>query len=1011
MSAIADIWRAGGVAPPGPGDPEALDVRRERWLEAAGRGADAETAAFARAAVDDPGAWALLAAAFGNSPYLSNALIADQGFARTLFEAGPDDAYAAALAAVEDDSRLGEEPVKDAMRRLRRAKRRAALSIALADIASVWPLEKVTGALSDLASAALSASCRHLLRRLHDSGELALPDPDRPERGSGLIVLGMGKLGAGELNFSSDVDLIVLFDQDKAPHTGKTELQRIFTRLARGLVSLMEERTADGYVFRTDLRLRPDPGSTPPAMSVQAAELYYESAGQNWERAAMIKARPVAGDLEAGQAFLDTLRPFMWRRNLDFAAIQDIQSIKRQINAHRGGGEVALASHNVKLGRGGIREIEFFAQTQQLIWGGKDPSLRVRGTMQALDGLVAAGHVAPGAAAELKAAYRFHRRLEHRLQMVEDGQTHSLPGDEDGLARIAAFFGFAAAADFAEAVTAELRTVERHYAALFEDKPGLSGAGNLVFTGGDHDPDTLTTLAEMGYAEPERVSTMIRVWHSGRYRAMNSTRARELLTELVPSVLEAFAGSADPDRALLRFNDFLSRLPAGIQLFSLFTANPGLLDLVGEIMGAAPRLADWLARHPALLDSVLSNEFASLDLPEEAEFDPATADAARRGLVRLFYAREFGPDEMRAELSAAVADARDLQDVLDQLRRWANDRTFQIGVHMLRGVLSPVEAGPPLSAIADACLGALLPAVAEEFAAAHGRIEGGAVALLAFGKLGSREMTMGSDLDLLFVYDHPPEAGPSDGARPLMPSQYYAQLCRRFIGAVTAPMADGKLYEVDMRLRPTGNSGPIASSLEAFTRYQRNDAWTWEHQALTRTRVIHAEGDLRPRLEEAIREVLTAPRGAEELAGNVARMRARMRDELGGDGLWSIKHMPGGLVDVEFIAQYLQLRHGAAHPEILKTDTVSVLEAAGGRGLIGAEDAAELADAARLWRNLQGILRLTVEGDFDGGEATPALQRVIGRVTGAAAFAALEDTMRGIAERTAARFEELIGPP
>ena len=576
-------WLDGAAPLPSVGDPQALETHNDRWRETAeARGGGAES----------PAARALLAAVFGNSPYLSRGLIADPPFARLLLESGPDAAFDAALEEAETD--IEGEREAALMKRLREAKRRGALAIGVADIASAWPLARVTGALSALAEAALRATCRHLLRAAHASGRLALPDLADPETGSGLFILGMGKFGAHELNYSSDIDLIVLFDQDAAPCAGGAGPQQVFNRVTRRLVRIMDERTADGYVFRTDLRLRPDPSSTPPAMSIRAAHLYYESAGRNWERAAMIKARPVAGDTAAGEAFLEALAPFIWRQGLDFAALQDMQAIKHRIDLTRGGGGDSVAGHNVKLGRGGIREIEFFAQTQQLIWGGKDPSLRVRGTMQALDGLVAAGHVAPGAAAELKAAYRFHRRLEHRLQMVEDGQTHSLPGDEDGLPRIAAFFGFAAVADFAEAVTAELRTVERHYAALFEDKPGLSGAGNLVFTGGDHDPDTLTTLAEMGYAEPERVSTMIRVWHSGRYRAMNSTRARELLTELVPSVLEAFAGSADPDRALLRFNDFLSRLPAGIQLFSLFTANPGLLDLVGEIMGAAPRLADWL---------------------------------------------------------------------------------------------------------------------------------------------------------------------------------------------------------------------------------------------------------------------------------------------------------------------------------------------------------------------------------------------------------------------------------
>ncbi len=1002
---IADIWRNNAAPLPAPGDAEALRVRLDRWRDAAGRDRDASVGDFAHAVLDDPVGSALLAAVFGNSPFLANVLISDPRFARRLLEEGPEAACAAALSAVRADSEIAAESAKEVMKRLRSAKRRAAAAIALADIASVWPLERVTGALSEFASAALGASCRHLLLRLASGGELDLPDPNRPDRGSGLIVLGMGKLGAGELNYSSDVDLILLFDEDRVPHTGKTAIQTLFTRLARNLVSLMEERTADGYVFRTDLRLRPDPGSTPPALSVRAAEIYYESAGQNWERAAMLKAQPVAGDMEAGRAFLDTLAPFMWRRNLDFAAIQDIQSIKRQIDAHRGGGRIAVESHNIKLGRGGIREIEFFAQTQQLIWGGRNTALRVRGTAEALDRLAAAGHIAAAAARDLKAAYRFLRRVEHRLQMIADNQTHSLPPDADGLARLAAFLGHASAGAFSEALTRHLRTVERHYAALFEDKPALSGPGNLVFTGGDHDPDTLETLAEMGYSDPARVSTMIRVWHAGRYRAMRSARARELLTELVPAVLAAFSASPDPDAALLRFNDFLSRLPAGVQLFSLVAANPWLLELIAEIMGAAPRLANWLSRHPVLLDGLLSGESGGPDAPDGAGPDPA----AGRPPVHRFCARGFGPEEMRAELAALVERARDMQDALDLHRRWANDKVFRIGVHMLRGVMSPVEASLPLSTLADTCLGSLLRVVAREFAAVHGRIAGGRMALLAFGKLGGREMTVGSDLDLLFVYDHASEAARSDGARPLAPSQYYAQLCRRFINAVTAPMADGRLYDIDMRLRPTGNSGPIACSIEAFTRYQTTDAWTWEHQALTKTRVICAEGDLGERLAAVIGAVLRTARPPDELAARVADMRARMRREHPGCGAWSIKHMRGGLVDVEFIAQFFQLRHAAEFPDVLRSDTVAALEAAGALGLVEARTADELAGAARLWRNLQGILRLTVAETFAGDTAAPALERVIARAAGSAAFEALEETIRRTAARTAAHFETLIG--
>jgi [glutamine synthetase] adenylyltransferase / [glutamine synthetase]-adenylyl-L-tyrosine phosphorylase len=984
LTLFAEIWGKGTDNLPVAGNTDLAEVHRQRWQEAGAGSDDEELRRYAVDALTDPAGTALLDAVFGNSPFLSQCMISDLEFARRLLQSGPDTAFEEVLAAAEDRSNLASETTDQVKHRLRVAKRRAALSIGVADIANVWPLEKVTGALSDFACAALGASCRHLLRQMHEGGTLALPDPDDPETDSGLIILGMGKLGARELNYSSDIDLIVLFDQDTVPYTEEGGLQHLFTRFARNLVALMDERTRDGYVFRTDLRLRPDPGATPPAISVLAAELYYESVGQNWERAAMIKARPVAGDEQAGMAFLDILRPFMWRRSLDFAAIQDIQSIKRQINAHRGGAQIAVAGHNIKLGRGGIREIEFYAQTQQLIWGGRDPELRVRGTIDAITRLTAAGHVTAEALADLTAAYAFHRRIEHRLQMTDDRQTHELPDDEDALALVAVFLGYPDIDAFTADLLAQLRIVEKHYAALFEDESDLAGPGNLVFTGADDDPETLKTLADMGFADPAAISGMVRVWHTGRYRAMRSARARELLTELVPSILEAVSASPNPDLAFRRFNEFLEGMPAGVQLFSLFTAHPGLFDLVAEIMGGAPKLAGWLSRYPILLDGVLSRDFF--------DFVP-------------------GASEMAAELAEACEQAPDFQDFLDVQRRWANDKVFQVGAHMLRGRLTPVEASEPLSNVADACLNALLPEIEGTFAEDHGKVPGGTLAVIAFGKLGSREMTVSSDLDLMFVYDCPPDTTESDGRKPLSPGQYYTRLCQRFIGAITAPTGEGKLYEVDMRLRPAGEAGPIASAFEGFIKYQQSDAWTWEHQALTRARVVCAEGDLGARFADVMRSVLTVARDGDTLAAEVAEMRERLRKEHGTEDVWSVKQLRGGLVDIEFIAQYLQLRHAADIPEILAGDTASVLQVAGERGVLGADVASELIAATMLWRNLQGILRLTVDGGFNPDSAAPALKTVIARACGAVDFDALTQTMQQSAAQTVLHYETLLGSP
>ena len=433
-------------------------------------------------------------------------------------------------------------------------------------------------------------------------GAIAPIDLDDPESGSGLIVLGMGKLGGRELNYSSDIDLILLYDPRACQGSAQDSAQSLFGRLARDLVRILDERTGDGYVFRTDLRLRPDPRSTPLAMSVAAALTYYESVGQNWERAALIKARPVAGD-RAGAAFLAELRPFMWRKHLDFAAIEDIHSIKRQINAHRGGGRIAVDGHDIKIGRGGIREIEFFAQTQQLIWGGTAaPSC---GSRRPATALRRARRSRPHRRSEppttLIADYRFLRRVEHRLQMVDDAQTHRLPGRRRRHRPARERFLAMRDADALRGRSARPPRLGRE--ALCRAVRGSAEPCGGRAISSSPAPRTIPkrslTLARLGFADPAGVAAIVRGWHHGRIRATRSQRAREILTELMPELLRSFGATAHPDTAFLRFDQFLARLPAGVQLFSLFYANPGLFSLVAEIMAEAPLLARaWRSAQP-----------------------------------------------------------------------------------------------------------------------------------------------------------------------------------------------------------------------------------------------------------------------------------------------------------------------------------------------------------------------------------------------------------------------------
>ncbi|MFC4165839.1 bifunctional [glutamine synthetase] adenylyltransferase/[glutamine synthetase]-adenylyl-L-tyrosine phosphorylase [Teichococcus aestuarii] len=903
----------------------------------------AERGAAERAYAATPAGTALLAALGGHSPYLAELAERESATLLRYAERGPDDAFALALDPLGRADPDAARPAVAAL--LRQAKRQAALIIAAADLAGQWPLDRVTGALSTLAEAAIDYACAHLLREAAGRGELRLPragarDSRGVARGSGLVILGMGKLGGGELNYSSDIDLMVLYD----PMAAACNAERaggLYVRIARDLVKLMEERTAGGYVFRTDLRLRPDPAATPLAVNIATAISYYESLGQNWERAAMIKARPVGGDRALGEHFLSEIRPFVWRRHLDFAMIADIHSIKRQIHVAHGArgahAEVRVAGHDVKLGRGGIREIEFTTQVLQLIWAGRDPGLRDPTTLGALAALAAAGRIERRAAADLADAYVFLRDVEHRLQMVADRQTQRLPEDEEGLARIASFMGFADTPSFAATLTGHLNRVEQHYAQMFEREPALShdtgaegAGGSLVFTGAQDDPETLATLSAMGYAQPAQVAGMVRGWHHGRLRATRSERARELLTQLMPTLLAAFAAQREPDAALARFDTVLSRMAAGVQMLSLFHRNPALLRRVAGILGAAPALANHLANNPASLDGLLAGGGGD---------DPGAAAAV---------------------LPALLKQARHFEEALDGARRMVTEGKFEIDAAALEGVLDADAAGAARSALADAAIGALLPHVAREFAARFGKVRGGALAVVALGKLGGQEMLPGSDLDLVLIYDHPEDAEESRGGpRSLPPSVYFSRLAQQVIGAITAPGAEGKLYEADMRLRPSGNKGPVATSLSAFTRYHAESAWTWERMALTRARCVAGPPALRRRIGQAVRGAIIAHAGETAIADAVA-MRARMLRDLPVDGPWDIKAMPGGMVEVEFIAQALQLAHAARQPKVLAPTTRLALANLARARLLPAAEAETLIAADRLWRTTLGLLRLTL---------------------------------------------------
>ena len=900
-------------------------------------------------------------------------------------ERGPDAAFEGALegmagAACRDGDR------RSVVLRLRAARRRASLITALADIAGAWPAETVAAALTRIADAVLAGALDHLLHAAVARGVLAASDPDEPAAACGLTVLGLGPLGARELTYASELALVVLFDSERVRHRGRGEPTEDMHRLVRDLSALLGERMDEGSLYRTDLRLRPNTGGTPLALSTLAAEQYYESHGQNWERAAMIKARPVAGDPAVGADIMERLRPFVWRKYLDFAAIQDIQSIKRQISVEPDRGPVEIAGHDIERGRGGIREIELYAQTQQLIWGGRDPSLRARATCDALRALAAAGRADEKAADALIESYRFLRRLEHRLELVDDEPTGRLPDDTDGLDAIARFMGVPDKAALADALQAHSRTVEEHYAALFGDEPALGGeGGNLVFTGTDDDPDTLASLRRMGFGDAAAVSATVRRWHHGRIRATRSTRARELLTELMPALLRALANTADPDSAFRKLDEFLRGLPSGVQPFLLLHDNPGLLARLAEIMGSAPRIAEHLSRSPHLLEGLISGDLHQ-SLP--------------------------GRDELSDDLDRALAPAGDSQAMLDGVRRWQHEREFQVGMQILRGDVAADRLSGALSDIADTVIAALLPRVQEEFAERHGRVPGAAFAVLGLGKLGSREMTFDSDLDVVFLYGTPEGIGAqSDGDQGLAASHYYARFSQRLSHAVSALTAEGRLYEIDMRLRPSGASGPIATEAAAFRRYHEKDAWTWEHMALTRARPVAGDPSLAAAVMEGIGAVLCTAREPESLLADVAAMRERVAGERATDNRWRLKHVRGGLLDLEFIAQFHLLRHAAQHPSILVQSTQAMFRRLGEAGVLDTGEATALAGMTAFLQRLQGLLRLTVGTNRDVARFTPGVRETLARAMGASEFDTLESRIAAVQDRVRAVYRRLIADP
>ncbi|MFY0680498.1 MAG: glutamine-synthetase adenylyltransferase [Thalassovita sp.] len=879
----------------------------------------------------------------GCSPYLKSLMEKEHDWISAAFDA-PE-------TALETEFERLEAVAPDALpKALRQAKRRVALLAGLADCAGVWSLEEVTTALTRLGDTACHLALRATVGAEIKRGKLPGATPEDAETAGGMVALAMGKMGAFELNYSSDIDLICLFDERRFDRDDYHEARASFVRATRKMSAMLSDLTGDGYVFRTDLRLRPDPAVTPVCMAMGAAETYYESLGRTWERAAYIKARPAAGDLAAGQDFLNTLRPFVWRKHLDFAAIQDAHDMRLRIREHKGlGGDLDLLGHNMKLGRGGIREIEFFTQTRQLISGGRDPELRVTGTVEGLSVLAQKGWIENDVATALTDHYRAHREVEHRLQMIADAQTHTLPKSEEGLQRLACFLG------------REVDSLKIELRGRLEQVHGL--------TEGFFAPDAAPAKAPQTTLDPEMVSR----WRS--YPALRSARAVEIFERIKPRLADQLSRAARPEEAALALDGFLKGLPAGVQLLSLFEANPQLIDLLVDIVGTSPALARHLAQHSNVFDAVIGGDFFS-DWP--------------------------GKQTLREELASQLQAEQDYERKLDLARRWVKEWHFRIGVHHLRNLRSVDQVSGQYADLAEAALAALWPEVEAQFAQKHGPCPGRGAMVLGMGSLGAGRLNASSDLDLIVIYD---AAGVdySDGRRPLAARAYYARLTQSMVTAVTALMAEGRLYEVDMRLRPSGTQGPVAASLSSFRDYQLTQAWSWEHLALTRARAVAGHPEVAQDVEAVRLEVLGQARDSQKLFGDVLDMREKIAAAKTPAGPFEVKIGAGRLQDIELMAQTGALMSSSASHQVSDG-----LKSAVASGWLREEERLQAQASYEMFWKVQMVAKLLSEKPLDMDNIGQGGRDLLLRETGMTSVETLEAALRKAGAQTGAIVHEAL---
>ncbi|MGD8831218.1 MAG: bifunctional [glutamate--ammonia ligase]-adenylyl-L-tyrosine phosphorylase/[glutamate--ammonia-ligase] adenylyltransferase [Pseudomonadales bacterium] len=765
-------------------------------------------------------------------------------------------------------------------------------------------LEETTAACSLLADKLIDAALSLLYGWLCEARGVPVGGGSGSEQR--LVVIALGKLGAGELNLSSDVDLMFCFPERGRTRgggrTGPGELnQQFFVRLGQQLIQALDAVTADGFVFRVDMRLRPFGGSGPLALDFEGVEDYYATQGRDWERYALMKARPCAGDLSAGQALLDDLAPFVFRRYLDFGAIDALRDMKARLIAER------RHSDDVKLGPGGIRDVEFSVQMQQMIWGGREPELRSRKLLEVLSLLPALNHLDVAKADLLARGYRFLRDTEHSLQAEADRQTQRLPAEERSRARLAACMGFPDYGAFLAALDGHRSAI----AAAFDDllpAPDTAETGRSLWNA----PQDTARLSAAGFSAPERTGERLEALAEARDRGSVSGDARDRLDALMPSLIEDALAMKDPDLALARALPVVRAVLRRSAYLALLRENPLARRHFVELVSTSLWLANTLAEHPAFFDALLDERSSLTAVP--------------------------GRDRLASALARDLEPYRDdFERSLEVMREFKSHHVFSVALAEIRGTLSLMRVSDALTWLAEAVLdGALQLAWNESLARYPEYADERPFLIVGYGKLGGIELGPGSDLDIVFLHDLP-----ASGA------QFLHRLVRRLLHVLTAPTYNGTLYEIDTRLRPSGRAGTMVSSVDAFIEYQRKQAWTWEHQALVRARPVAGDRRLAAWFEDARRELLCQARDRRELAEAVRNMRARMRGQLPADEAGvDLKRGTGGIVDIEFVVQYLVLAHAHDHPALTEfTDNVRILDAVDAAKLLPAGAAARLTEA------------------------------------------------------------------